>query len=319
MRNMFARTITELAAADDRVVLLSGDIGNRLFDDFKAQFPTRFYNCGVAEANMIGMAAGLAMAGLRPICYTITPFLTTRCLEQIRVDLCYHHLPVVLAGVGSGLGYAELGATHHACEDIAMLRTLPGMTIVCPADPAELAVAMQQSLKLDGPCFLRMGKKGEPSIHDALPSLAIGQSLTLRQGSDLCILATGCILPAVLEARQILETNGITARIESFHTIKPMDEHTLREVFGSYRLVVSIEEHSVVGGLGGALAEWLVDSDIRSAKLLRIGTPDAFLHESTKHQTALRMTGLDAASIASRIQSAWRKLETPMVSAGGHA
>ena len=128
MRNAFAKQITRLAQQDERVVLLSGDIGNRLFDDFKAKCPGRFFNCGVAEANMIGMAAGMAMSGLRPFCYTITPFITYRCMEQIRVDVCYHDVPVVIVGTGAGLAYASLGATHHSCEEMGMLRLLPGLS-----------------------------------------------------------------------------------------------------------------------------------------------------------------------------------------------
>lgn len=304
MRNMFAKTLMQLAQADKRVVMLSADIGNRLFDDFKASFPDRFYNCGIAEANMIGMAAGLASTGLRPICYTITPFVTTRCLEQIRVDLCYHHLPVVIAGVGSGLGYAELGATHHACEDIAMLRVLPGMTLVCPADPVELRLAMGEVLKLDGPAYLRMGKKGEPVVHPADPPFEIGKSITVRHGEDVCLISTGAILPVVMQAAETLEKQGISARVESFHTIKPLDDAALARAFDEHALVVSIEEHSVVGGLGGALAEWFVDHHVQGARLLRIGTPDAFLHESTHYETARRLTGLTAENIAARVTQA---------------
>src|ERR1051325_6833225 len=142
MRNAFSKGITALAATDPRVVLLSGDIGNRLFDDFKAACPGRFYNCGVAEANMIGVAAGLAMSGFRPVCYTITPFITYRCLEQIRIDVCYHEAPVTIVGTGSGLSYASLGATHHSCEEMGMLRLLPGMIVLAPADEIEVRGAV---------------------------------------------------------------------------------------------------------------------------------------------------------------------------------
>src|SRR6202453_611918 len=153
MRNAFAKKITELAKKDERIVLLSGDIGNRLFDDFKASCPTRFYNCGVAEANMMGMAAGLALSGLRPVCYTITPFLTYRCMEQIRVDVCYHHVPVVIVGTGSGLSYASLGATHHSCEDMGMLRLLPGLSVVAPADEVEVRGSLEAALASKDPCY----------------------------------------------------------------------------------------------------------------------------------------------------------------------
>src|SRR5262249_33705790 len=164
MRNAFASEITALAAQDERIVLLSGDIGNKLFDEFKARFPGRFLNCGVAEANMISMAAGLAMCGLRPVTYTIASFTTVRCLEQIRIDACYHHQPIVIAGVGAGLAYAANGGTHHSCEDIALLRALPGMTVVCPGDPVEVRLALRAALQEPGPVYLRLGKKGEPVV-----------------------------------------------------------------------------------------------------------------------------------------------------------
>src|SRR5262245_37500104 len=163
MRNAFAAEVTALAGQDERVVLLMGDIGNRLFNDFRDRHPERFFNCGIAEANMTGMAAGMAACGLRPVTYTIAPFVTTRCLEQVRVDVCYHRLPVTIVGVGAGLSYASLGATHQACEDIAFLRALPGMTVVCPADPLEVRLALRAALRHPGPVYLRLGKKGEPA------------------------------------------------------------------------------------------------------------------------------------------------------------
>ena len=159
MRNAFAKYITALAQEDERVVLLSGDIGNRLFDDFKAKCPGRFFNCGVAEAKLVGMAAGMALSGLRPVCYTITPFLTYRCMEQIRIDVCYHHVPVIIVGTGAGLSYASLGATHHSCEEMGMLRLLPGMTVIAPADDAEVRGALKAVMQSPDPAYIRIGKK----------------------------------------------------------------------------------------------------------------------------------------------------------------
>ncbi|MCA9067944.1 MAG: transketolase family protein, partial [Planctomycetaceae bacterium] len=179
MRNAFARELLELATADSRIVLLSGDIGNRMFDNYKAAFPNRFYNCGVAEANMMGIASGLALSGMRPVVYTIVPFVTTRCLEQIRVDVCYHQAPVVIVGVGGGLSYASLGATHHSCEDIAHLRVLPEMTVICPGDSIEVRLALRAAVAHPGPVYLRLGKKGEPIIHESPPAFEIGKGLIL--------------------------------------------------------------------------------------------------------------------------------------------
>jgi transketolase len=301
VRNAFADEILRAASADSRVVLLSGDIGNRLFDGFKERFAGRFYNCGVAEANMVSVAAGLAMCGLRPVAYTIAPFVTTRCLEQIRVDVAYHRQPVVLVGVGAGLSYASLGGTHHACEDIALLRALPGMAVVCPGDPVEVRSALRAAFAWDGPVYLRLGKKGEPVVHRTEPALTIGRSICVRKGADVALLAVGTMLPVVCEAAERLATAGISARVESFHTLKPLDEAILAELFDGYPLVVTVEEHSRVGGAGGAIAEWLAARGNNRGRLLAIGTEDAFFHEAGSQDHARSKLGLTAESIAGAV------------------
>ena len=301
MRNNFADEITKLAEADRRVVLLSGDIGNKLFDGFKAAAPDRFFNCGVAEANMMGMAAGLAMSGLRPVVYTIAPFTTTRVMEQIRVDVCYHDVPVVIVGVGSGLGYASLGATHHSCEDMAMLRALPGMSVLAPADPLEVRGALRAALKHAGPSYIRMGKKGEPNIHREVPPVEIGHSLVVRDGVDVCLLAVGVMLPDALAAAESLAKRGVSARVVSVVSVKPLDESLLKESFARFPVVVSIEEHSLIGGYGAALAEWSVDNGPFAARLLRMGTADRFPHEAGETAHARALNGLTAEKIVERV------------------
>jgi len=306
MRNAFAQQITALAQQDPRVVVLSGDIGNRLFDDLKAKCPDRFFNCGVAEANMIGMAAGLALAGLRPFCYTITPFLTYRCLEQIRVDLCYHHLPVVLVGTGSGLSYASLGATHHSCEEMGMLRLLPNLTVAAPADRWEVRAALRASLLSNNPVYLRIGKKGEPDIHTAEPDFQFGRAIPLRSGQDVALLATGTVLPVALAAADLLAAQGFSTSVLSFHTLKPLDTTTLADTFSRHRVVVTIEEHSILGGLGGAVAEWRADQPDPHARLLRFGTRDEFLHLTCDQHEAREHFGLTPQAISSAISNALR-------------
>lgn len=301
MRNAFAQQLVESAAADARVVLLSGDIGNRLFDPFKERFPDRFFNCGVAEANMMSVAAGMAMSGLRPIVYTITPFVTARCLEQIRVDVCYHNVPVVIVGVGAGLSYAGLGATHHSCEDIAMLRVLPNMTVVCPGDPCEVRLALSAALKLDGPAYLRIGKKGEPVVHQQSPNFQIGKSITVCEGNDGTLICTGNLLPSVLEAAQLLKKENISMRVVSMHTVKPLDEALLTKAFATDKVVATIEEHSILGGLGSAVAEWLADRRPRKSRLLRFGSADRFLHEAGDQTHARKHFGLTPAQLAQTI------------------
>lgn len=311
MRNAFASQLETLAAADDRVVLLSGDIGNRMFDSFKQRFPDRFYNTGIAEQSMVSIAAGLAMSGLRPIAYTIAPFITARCLEQIRVDLCYHRLPVMLAGVGAGLGYAELGATHHSCEDIAMLRCLPGMTVVCPGDAFEVRAAMAGLLQIDGPSYLRLGKKGEPLVHSEIPAeFAIERAMVLREGEDICLLSCGNMLPVVRDVADLLLARGIRARFVSHHTVKPLDVELLRECFDEFAIVATIEEHSLIGGFGSAVAEWLVDQPWAfdaHARLVRFGTADEFPHLAGDQDHARKEFGLTAEAIVHRVWNEWMK------------
>jgi transketolase len=302
MRNAFADELTKLGDQDPRLVMLSGDIGNRLFDKFKDKHPSRFINCGVAEQNMMGVAAGMAMSGLRPVAYTITPFVTTRCLEQIRTDACYHNVPVTVVSVGAGLAYAGLGPTHHACEDISFLRSIPNMTVICPGDPWEVRAALRAVLKQDGPCYIRMGKKGEPNIHTAVPAdFTIGKALTIEDGSDVCLLSTGNILPEVIEAGHILKSHGISARVVSFHTVKPLDAACLAEAFGKFRLVATVEEHSLIGGLGSAVAEWLVDNEVSPKAFLRFGTPDIFYKLAGEQEYAREQLGLTGHQIAERI------------------
>lgn len=301
MRNAFAEEMTALAAADPRVVLLSGDIGNRLFDRFKEAAPGRFLNCGVAEANMMGMAAGMAMSGLRPVVYTITPFVTTRCLEQIRNDVCYHNVPVTIVGVGSGLGYASLGPTHHSCEDVALLRAFPNMTVVCPADAWEVRAGLRATLTQDGPVYLRLGKKGEPAVHAAVPAdFRFGRGIVLEEGEEVCLLATGTILPVAIEAAARLRERGLSVRLVSLHTVKPLDTALLEDAFARFGAVATIEEHSLIGGLGGAVAEWLADRGPRPARFVRFGTRDEFLHEAGEVPYAREHFGLTAEAIAER-------------------
>ena len=302
MRNAFADELTKLGDDDPRVVMLSGDIGNRLFDKFRARHPSRFLNCGVAEQNMMGLAAGMAMSGLRPVAYTITPFVTTRCLEQIRTDACYHEAPVTVVSVGAGLAYAGLGPTHHACEDIAFLRAIPNMKVICPGDAWEVRAALRAVMKQDGPCYIRLGKKGEPVVHAGMPEgFEIGRALTVRDGADVCLLSTGNMLPEALEAAHLLADKGISTRVVSFHTVKPLDVACLQEAFGRFKLVATVEEHSIVGGFGSAVAEWLVDSETRPQAFLRFGTPDKFYKLSGEQEFAREQLGLTGHAIAHRI------------------
>ena len=297
MRNAFIRGLTALAERDDRVVFLTGDLGYKLFDDFAERFPGRFLNAGVAEQNMVGVAAGLALEGFRPFVYSIATFATLRCLEQIRDDVCYNGLAVTVVGVGGGFSYGANGPTHHATEDLAVMRALPNMTVVAPGDPveAELAVAALP----DTPTYLRLGRAGDPVVHQLPPEFRIGRAITVREGDDCALLSTGGMLPTAVEAAELLAGRGIAARVVSMHTVKPLDEDAL-ERSRRTRLTVTLEEHSRVGGFGSAVSEWMAANN-GSGPLLSIAAEDAFANEVGDADSLRRRNGLDAESIARRV------------------
>lgn len=304
MRDAFIDELTALARDDDRIVVVSADIGNHMFDRFRETFPRRFVNAGIAEADMTGIAAGLALAGFRPFTYTIAAFNPGRCLEQIRLDICQHRLPVTVVGTGAGLSYASLGPTHHALEDIAWMRTLPGMSIVCPGDVWEVRAAVRAAAFESGPVYLRLGKKGEPAVHAAMPTdFRIGKARRLRAGAGAAILAVGTLLPEALAAAERLAERGVEAAVYSFHTPKPLDADLLEELFaaGGPRLVAVAEEHVPAGGTWGAVAEWLVERGTSHVPLLRLGAADAFIHEAGNQEWTRKRLGLSADGMAERI------------------
>ena len=261
MRNAYAKELEQIARQDKRVVLLSGDIGNRMFDSYQNQFPERFYNCGIAESSMMSIAAGLALNGFRPFVYTITPFTTLRCMEQIKIDVCYHEAPVTIVGTGSGLSYAQLGPTHHSLDDIGAMRLLPKMNVYCPCDPIEVKLGLRAILQQSQPTYVRLGKKGEPNFHDeSLDSVTLGKSITMKNGRDVCIVSTGNAMKIAIDAAHCLDDEGIYTGVESFHTVKPLDEVRLLSILEKFDLVCVLEEHSSVGGLHSAIAQWIVEN-----------------------------------------------------------
>jgi len=304
VRAAFANEIETLSAKDERLVLLSGDIGNRMFDTYKEKFPNRFYNCGVAEANMTGIAAGMALCGLRPVTYTITAFNTLRCLEQIRIDVCYQNLPVIIVGVGGGLSYSSLNATHHALEDIAILRVLPNMTVICPGDAWEVRAALRAAIEVDGPVYIRMAKKNEPLVHNDIPKFKIGKGMVIKNGEDICLLNCGSLLPFTLDAAKILHKKGISVQVVNIHTVKPLDEVMLKDVFTKFSHVFTIEEHSILGGFGGSVAEWASDQKNIKGKLSRIGTGDFFMYEAGEKEYAQNFFGITPNQIVERVLKA---------------
>ena len=307
MRNAFAEAVTEIADRNPELIMLAGDIGNRLFNDFREKHPHRFYNCGVAEAGMTGIAAGLASCGFYPITYTITPFNTLRCLEQIRLDVCYPDLPVIIVGTGSGLSYASLGATHHSMEDICVLRSLPNMHVICPADAVEVKLVLTEALRLKRPTYIRLGKKGEPVVHKKTPKFLIGKGITISYGDEIALLGVGNMLSVAMETANLLNAKGFSVRVISMHTVKPLDEELLDELFTNYLTIAVIEEHGLVGGTGSAVLEWGSARKMDLRKLQCFGGPDKFLTSCGNQKQARDEIGLNSQSISKNILEFLRK------------
>jgi transketolase len=275
LRGTFFKTLMELAESDDRIYLLVADIGFGVVEPFADKFPGRFLNVGVAEQNLTGVAAGIAMTGKIVFTYSIANFPTLRCFEQIRNDVCYHKANVKIVSVGGGYSYGPLGMTHHATEDIAVLRALPAMTVVAPGDPVEVRAATRAVVEHQGPCYMRLGRAGEPILHDSAVTFQLGKAIQVRDGDAITIISTGALLQNVIRAADMLAARGIQARVLSMHTVKPLDDDAVLAAARETRAVVTVEEHSVIGGLGGAVAECLAESG-KSVPFKRIGLPSAF-------------------------------------------
>jgi transketolase len=305
VRTAFIETFSELAALDERVWLLTGDLGFSVVEGFARRFPKRFVNVGVAEQNLIGVAAGLALSGKIPFAYSIANFPVMRCLEQLRNDVCYHALPVRVVAVGGGMAYGTAGFTHHGIEDLGVLRTLPNLTVLAPADPHETRAVVRALVDLPGPAYLRLGKAGEPVVHPAPPDLVLGKALWLREGKDLAVLSTGGVLGEALAAVRALETAGISAALLSVHTIYPLDEEAVARASSSGK-VLTVEEHGR-GGLASAVAEALCRAG-RPVRLRSLRLPDAPFVEVYSQEAARRRCGLDSEGI---VQAARELLSAP--------
>jgi len=303
MRTAFIETLFELAQEDERITLIVGDLGFGVVTPFMEHLPKQFVNAGVAEQNMTGLAVGMALSGKIVFTYSIANFPTLRCLEQVRNDVCYHNANVKIVAVGGGMAYGSLGISHHATEDIAIMRALPNMVVVAPGDPVEARLATRAVADWDGPCYLRLGRDGEPAVHSCDPEFRLGRAITVRDGGDLTLIATGSLLAEAVAAADALARRGIHARMLSMPTIKPLDTEAVLNAARDTPAIITVEEHSVVGGLGGAVAEVLMESDVRPVAFKRIGLNDTF-SSKVGDQEYLRSTYcLDAKGILQTIES----------------
>jgi transketolase len=259
VRTAFIDTLNELAVQDARIWLLCGDLGFSVLETFAGRFPKRYVNVGVAEQNMMGIAAGLAMSGKIVFTYSIANFPVMRCLEQIRNDICYHKLNVKVVAVGGGLAYGYAGYTHHGMEDLAVMRVLPNMTTLAPGDPVETRLLTRAAFEQPGPCYLRLGKSGEPVIHTCQPDVRIGKAAFLRHGSDGTVISTGAALGMAMKAAGDLAARGVSVSVLSMPCLSPLDADAVLTAAKGTGRIVTVEDHGV-GGLGSAVAEVLAAS-----------------------------------------------------------
>ena len=307
MRTAFIESLCEVAERYERIWLLSGDLGYSVLERFVEKFPQRFLNVGVAEQNMIGIAAGLAMSGHVVFTYSIANFPVMRCLEQIRNDVCSHALNVKIVAVGGGLAYGPAGYTHHAVEDLAVMRAMPGMTVIAPGDPVEARLATRAIAERPGPCYLRLGKAGEPVVHEVEPEFRIGEAILVRNGRDATLISTGGMLERAMTAAKLLSDRGISAGVLSMHTVKPLDVKAVYDAAKATRLLCVIEEHGEIGGLSDAVARTLSERQTKCAFIaLNISAGERAAIGSQSY--LLDRAGLTSERISERVAEELRRL-----------
>ena len=301
-RESYGNALAELGAQNPNIVVLDADLaGATKTGVFKKAFPERHIDCGIAEGNMMGVAAGLATCGKIPFASSFAMFAAGRAFEQVRNSIGYPHLNVKIGATHAGISVGEDGATHQCNEDIAIMRTIPGMTIICPADDVEARAAVKAAAEYVGPVYMRFGRLAVPVINDeANYKFEIGKGITLKEGKDVTIIATGLEVNESLEAAKLLEADGISAEVINIHTIKPLDKELVVASAKKTGKVVTVEEHSVIGGLGGAVAEAL--SEEAPTKMLRIGMMDKF-GQSGPAKALIEYYGLDGKSIYEKVKA----------------
>jgi transketolase len=310
MRRTCLDQVHALARRDERVVFIGSDLGPGTLDAFKSEFPDRFFMEGVSEQAVIGMAAGMAMEGYVPYVNTIATFLTRRCFEQVAVDVCLHNLPVRLIGSGGGLVYAPLGPTHLATEDMAIMRALPNMTVVAPADADEMTRFMATTLDWPGPIYIRLAKGGDPIISRDADGFRTGKAITLREVPEggVALIAIGVMVNRALKAAETLAGEGIGVGVLNVHTLKPLDSDTILSQARQARAVFTLEEHTVTGGLGSAVAETLIEGLEGAHPIVRrLGIPDAFPAAYGSQDSLMETYGLQPEQIVETVLATVRK------------
>lgn len=306
MRDTFVKTLIGEAKENKKIELITGDLGFGVLKPFWEQLPDQFTNAGIAEQNMTSVAAGMALEGKIVFTYSIGNFPTLRCLEQIRNDCAYHNANVKIVCVGGGFAYGSLGMSHHATEDIAILRALPGVTVVCPGDRTEAEEATKAIVNVPGTCYMRLGRGGEKRIHQEIADFRIGKAILLHESpkKQIAIFSTGAILDEATEARRQLCDLGYGVTQYSFHTVKPIDKDVICRCAEEFDYIVTLEEHNIIGGLGGAVAEEMAECSGK-AKLLKFGLEDSYCKHVGDQNYLRKQYHITAEDIVKRIHSCY--------------
>lgn len=301
MRGTFVNTLIEIAKQDKRVHLVTGDLGFGVLQPFWEQLPDQFTNAGIAEQDMTGLAAGMAMSGFVVYTYSIGNFPTLRCLEQIRNDCAYHNANVKIVCVGGGFVYGPLGMTHHATEDLAVLRAIPNVTVMAPGDLTEAAEATRAIYKREGTCYLRLGRGGERKIHEKIDNFQIGKALKIKDGEDVAIFSTGAIFDEVTDAVEMLKQKNINPIVYTFPTVKPIDNEVISSCAKKCSHIFTIEEHNIIGGFGGAVSEVVAGLCGERADVVRIGLHDEFSIVVGSQKYLRKIYGINSTEITKQI------------------
>ena len=300
MRDTFVRTLVELAKEDKNIELLTGDLGFGVLQPFWEKCPDQFTNAGIAEQNMTSVAAGMALTGKNVFTYSIGNFPTLRCIEQIRNDCAYHNANVKIVCIGGGFGYGSLGMSHQATEDLAILRALPNVVVLAPADLIEAEECTKALAKYKGTAYLRLGRGGEKRIHDKIENFQIGKAIKVCDGAKIAIFSTGAIFEEVTVAKDVLKAKGINPAVYTFPTVKPIDKEIIEQIAKDFDLIVTCEEQNVIGGFGSAVAEVMTEMKQRNAILLRVGLNDEYSVRVGNQKYLRGQYGIDAEGIVKK-------------------
>ena len=306
MRTTFVKTLMGLMEADPKIVTLTADMGFGVFEELQATFPNRFVNTGVAEANTVGIAAGLALSGYRPFFYAQAPFATLRCFEQMRLDIASNNLDVKIVGTSSGFTLGQYGASHCVFEDVGAMRLLPNMTIVCPGDVYEAEMATREAATMTTPLYIRIGRSNsfgsDQLIHTNKPPFQIGKGILISEGAGIALVATGSMLLTASRVAEKLREAGVSVALVSMHTIKPVDTEMLQKLSREIKTIITLEEHSEIGGLGSAVLEQMHTIN-PAVRVVRIGTKEKFLHVTGSREYLLGQHGLTADQVCETIMT----------------